>query len=161
MATLVEVDTSDELLLSQADFPSGWVDMAHPDDYTVLKAPLEPHVFTHDKPHHNRILFRISFKVGEGAYLPVSFVVNTGAPSSLYIGRKLRAHLGQHGRLLSDETDAEVLELHGIGKQAVRGTSSIHQPANVVGLPLIKKLSLVVGETAVAFTNCPSHFQWG
>ena len=138
----MQVDTSDELLLSAADFPSGWTLMAHPEDYVEAPQPVALSIFYHIKPHHNRTLLRVSFKVGEGRYLPMSFVVDTGAPSGLYLSTAARAKLEACSRLIVDDADNEFIDIHGLGKVSIQDTSAPHQPANIIGLPLIRKLGI-------------------
>lgn len=158
MAMLMETRTSDELLLSEEDFPDGWRGMAHPDDYQVVSTPIRPTLFVHHRPHHNRLIFRTSFKVGEASYVSASFVVDTGAPSSIYLGKPLRAVLQHHNRILTDDTENEYVLINEIGKRGVESTSIPHQPANVIGLPFIEKLQLVFTAEGPVFNITPAYF---
>lgn len=158
MACLLHVDTSDELPLSAADFPSGWVHMAHPEDYVEIAEPVPLTIFYHVKPHHNRTLLRVSFKIGEGRYLPVSFVVDTGAPSGMYLSTIARAKLEACGRVVVDDPDSEFVEIPGLGKTCIQDTSALHQPANLIGLPLIRKLSIHFGADVPVVSAALVHF---
>jgi hypothetical protein len=84
-AVLLVDDFSGDLSITEADYPEGWTDGCHPDDYKFIKTPLPSDFFMNPMRHHHRLWFRISFKFSETKYLPMSFVIDTGAPSSLYL----------------------------------------------------------------------------
>lgn len=79
---MVEEDqvTQRDLLLQDADFPDNYVHMAHPDDYKQRDDPLPITCLLHQKIGHWRLIFRVSFRLTNGKYLPMSFVCDTGAP---------------------------------------------------------------------------------
>ena len=64
-----------------------------------------------------------------------------------------RSKLEACGRLGVDEADNEFIDIHGLGKTSVQDTATIHQPANVVGLPLIRKLVITIGVDRPALTQ--------
>jgi hypothetical protein len=158
MATLMQVDSSDEILLSSADFPASWSHMAHPDDYVETEEPIPLEIFYHSKPHHNRTLLRASFKVGEGRFVAMSFIVDSGAPSGIYLSPAARSKLEACGRLGVDEADNEFIEIVGLGKTSVQDTVVIHQPANIIGLPLIRKLGINFGADRPALAAGVAYF---
>ncbi len=80
-------------------------------------------------------------------FYPVTFVANTGAPTSLYLNAKLKEFLAVQGRLLLDETgENNYVETPDGKKCAVLDTPLCHQPANIMGLALLKKLGFALLE---------------
>ena len=67
------------IILNDSDFPTYYKNQAHPNDYIISNVPIIENIFN-DRKHHWRILLRISFKISEDNYLPVTFVCDTGAP---------------------------------------------------------------------------------
>ena len=87
-----EEEIAAELLLCEGDFPSNYTHMAHPNDYLLSEEPIKAEFISHRNGHHNRLLFRISWKLSEGNYLPMTFVCDTGAPMHFYFsGRAMKA----------------------------------------------------------------------
>lgn len=72
--------TEGDLLLCEADFPANYVHMAHPDDYKSMDTPLPITCLLHRKIGHWRLILRVSFRLMNGKYLPMSFVCDTCAP---------------------------------------------------------------------------------
>jgi hypothetical protein len=85
-AILYADDNLGDLLLQQAmDWPEEWQEHGrHPEDYKIVPEPIKPYFVVHDRAHHYRIWYRVSFKV-PGGFLPASFLVDTGAPAWLYL----------------------------------------------------------------------------
>ena len=69
---------------SPVDYPENFVDRQHPDDYKAISSPLPPEFIFHANV---RLLLRISFKVG-AEYIPMSFMLDTAAPSEFYFSEK-------------------------------------------------------------------------
>lgn len=132
--------TAADLLLQDADFPGNYVDMQHPEDYELVDGALAEYI-PHFSGHHNRLIIRICWKVGN-KYMPMSFVCDTGAPMGLYLSEKASNLLRRHGRVIEDETGNEYAEIPGVGKAAVEPTPPGHAPANIMGLRLLVKLGL-------------------
>lgn len=84
MAQLIIDDFEAHGELTDADFPVGYACMAHPDDGAVVVDALPLQFVFHEVPQHKRMLLRASFKVPGGFY-PVTFVLDTGLPSALYL----------------------------------------------------------------------------
>ncbi|KAJ7134368.1 hypothetical protein C8R44DRAFT_423280 [Mycena epipterygia] len=133
-----------DLPLGATDFPPGWVSGQHPEDYQALAGPLTPLFFMTDAPQHVRLWYRVSFKIrregaGEGEYyMPMSFLVDTGAPASLYLGKTAREllmpeRLGKDHRMSIGGAELDVTD-----------TPPNLQPANIVGLGLISRFGLGV-----------------
>ena len=135
-------------LLCAADFPSFFVNCAHPGDYVPLEEALPPQVIVHRKAHHNRLFLRICFRANDGTFVPVTFILDTGSPSSLYVGELARSALDAAGRLVSDEADTEFIDFGApLGKANVQDIPAPHAPANIMGLPLLLKLGLRLDAT--------------
>ncbi|KAJ7665447.1 hypothetical protein DFH06DRAFT_1323834 [Mycena polygramma] len=66
-------------------YPSGWIDGHHNEDYAIVGSPLEPQHIMHFYESEGQMYFRISFKIQEGMYLPMTFLVQTGAAHSMYL----------------------------------------------------------------------------
>ncbi|KAJ7750143.1 hypothetical protein DFH07DRAFT_775274 [Mycena maculata] len=131
--------SSDDLVIVQTDFPKGWENGHHPDDYKILSAPIEPEYFINSRYKHVRMWFRISFKIADGQYMPMSFLVNTNAPWWLYLGDKALETLTKHGRL----EDSCIRLQNGLDVR-VAITPDSHQPTNLIGIELIQKFELSV-----------------
>lgn len=113
--------TDDEAhLLCIADFPSHFVNGCHAGDYVPVAECIPPVVVVHKKAHHNRIFLRICFKTSAGLFVPLTFIVATGSPSSLYVCDAARTALEEAGRLNNDEADTEFVMLELLGKASVR-----------------------------------------
>jgi hypothetical protein len=66
------------------DYPRNYVDCQHPDDYKAISSPLPPEFIFHGSL---RLILRISFEVG-AEYIPMSFMLDTAAPSEFYFSKK-------------------------------------------------------------------------
>ena len=83
------IDDSDDFLLQDADYPSYFKRMQHPEDLKEFKQPLIPEYnIRHKKRGHHRLLFRISFEMQNGLFIPITFLCDTGAPSHFYLSRE-------------------------------------------------------------------------
>lgn len=122
--------TENDLLLCEADFPANYVHMAHPDDYKLVDAPLPITCLLHQMIGHWRLILRVSFRLKNGNYLPMSFVCNTGAPYDFYFSEEAMEKLMTGGRLKEDEIGNAYLDNVVGRKAAVRQTYYTHKPAN-------------------------------
>ena len=79
-------DNEDIFGLSNDHYPQGWDKGRHPDDLKVLSEPIKPEYLevVEERSETDRTLFRISFKLSRG-FVPASFIVDTGAPSGIYV----------------------------------------------------------------------------
>ena len=147
-----------ELLLSNADFPDDYVNMQHPDDYNSVSKPFVQYI-PHYAGHHNRLIARICWEIGDKKYIPMSFVCDTGAPMGFYLSDKAQHILRSCGRITEDETGNEYVQLKDLGIASVQSTPPGHAPANIIGLRLLIKLvfqlkkdgSFVFGDIPDAF----------
>ena len=88
---LIDADRGvrDQLLsLCDADFPDGYRNMAHPEDYIETRDPFPLQVLLHKRPQHNRLLLRVCWRLGDDRFVPVTFVCDTGAPGAVYLSKR-------------------------------------------------------------------------
>lgn len=149
----------DKEYLHDADFPNYYVDKIHPEDYIINTRPILEKIY-HTKRGHNRLLLRILIKMDRSTYLPLTFVCDTGACTSLYLCPK--ALIAIKSRIMKDELDNEYIELKSEKRMAVEETSYIHENVNIIGLKALfyfgLVLSIVDGEYIFEFNNLPDYF---
>ena len=88
-------------------------------------------------------------------------MADTGAPSSLYLNGKTKEFLRTQGRLQLDEAGENYyVQISDGRKFAVLDTPACHRPANIMGLPLLKKLGfcLLEDDALAATFNSPLPF---
>lgn len=147
-----------ELLLQDADFPSNFIDMHHPDDYKIIYNPFVEYI-PHFNGHHNRLIIRICWKVSDSEYMPMSFVCDTGAPMGFYLCNEAIALLKRYRRIIEDETGTEYAYIHDVGKAAVEPTPPSHAPGNIIGLRVLIKLRLSLNaDGTFVLNNIPDAF---
>jgi len=157
---ILEDDAAHELKLTDDDFPSNFLYMHHPEDYIITPTPVTPQMIYHNPDFaHKRLILRISWKVGESKYMPMSFVCDTGAPGFLYIGNNAgRNILQSHAIIKTGEMDILFATIEG-EKVMVREVPVQHHPANIMGLTLLKKWGLSLdpkNNSTFKFSNLPS-----
>ena len=128
-----------ELLLQNADFPDNYVNMQHPEDYSIFMQPFVEYI-TNSYAHHYRLIVRVCWKLSNTEYMPVSFVCDTGAPTGLYLSDKAHKILTKYRRVLEDDAGNVYANICGTGAAAVEPTPPGHAPANIIGLKLLLKL---------------------
>ena len=147
-SSITMMDTTEiaaaELLLQDVDFPDNYVNMQHPDDYSILEKPFVEYI-TNSYAHHYRLIVRVCWKLNEDKYMPMSFVCDTGAPTALYLSEKAYKILSQHKRVLEDDAGNVYAVIRGTGAAAVEPTPPGHAPANIIGLKLLLRLALELG----------------
>ena len=152
----VEDEAICSMLLCAADFPSGYTNMQHPDDYSLQDAPIEPSFTVNQRQGHARLIFRISWRTG-GKFMPMSFIVDTGAVHPLYFGgvgmRLMEAH---RLLLLDDAGNDHVRLLRQDGTECsvhYKATPSEYNPANIIGLRFLLRFGLVVDKSTFRFNE--------
>ncbi len=143
-----------EVLLTSLDFLDYFVDMAHPEDYVVSERRMDPYLIENIIPHHHILLLRVSFEARPGTFAVMTFVLDTGASSAVYFGRRAMQLTHEVGRLREDDLGVVYLDTP-LGRCAVLETPATHQPANILGLDMLKKLKLQLGLPPVLGTNVP------
>ena len=143
MMIFPEVEVAEQMLLCAEDFPPNYINFAHPQDYHVSSQPIDPqHIFSHRHGNRNRLLWRVSWDIGDDKFLPMTFVLDTGAPKHLYLSQTALNKLEEVRVLMTDEdTDALWVQLFG-RKCGVERTPHEHDPANIIGLRMLMRLGL-------------------
>jgi hypothetical protein len=151
---------SDELMLTDADFPSTFVHFSHPDDYITMSNPIKPEYIFHRQRNstHCRLILRISLKVEEGIYFPASFVCDTGAPKLYFCSRLIQ--LIQRSSVFGVDEDLAVPYVTFFGrKYRFEETPIPHAPANIIGLIALARFGLSVHEDLTfRFNSLPLNY---
>ena len=142
-------------------FPPEYVNMQHPDDYTIQDTPIIPSFVVIQRQGHARLMFRISWKTGS-KFMPMSFIVETGAIKPVYFSKAAIALMEAHGLLLTEDFDNDVVELHkpdGSSKKvSYRATPKAYGPINLIGLQFITRFGLTVEGTSFRFHQDFAYF---
>lgn len=142
-------------ILQDVDFPDYFVNKAHPDDYREMVDQLPVELIYHQRPNHNRLLLRISFKISGSSYIPLTFVCDTGAPMFIYINELTRRLI--KSRIELDDAENEIITING--KVMTLGSSpSNHLDVNIIGLRALSYFGLVLENDEFGFTRLPNHF---
>ena len=156
--------TADELLvapaslvlLDRADFPEGYVDGEHPDD--DLRAPpyaadpndvMPPQCTVHKRESHERLLLRIAWRVANGRFHNLTFVLDTGSPIPILLGRRAANRLVDAG-VIHNQSFA----LDGTAYGLVLMPTG-HPIGNVIGLPLLRRWGMVLDDESLEFRRLP------
>ena len=145
----VKMTTVPELVAE--DFPQDFKNGCHPDDYTTTIAPMSrEHIY-----HHNRLWTRMSWQLPScKKFMPMSFLVDTGAPKHMYLSHAALEALEKHGMVYVDEDmDLQYVKLFGRNIPVDPTPESSQRPANIIGLKLLKRFGLRLYE------DCP-HFKF-
>ena len=156
---MLETDNStEELLLVESDFPSSFHNMAHPNDFESVTSPFLDYI-THSEDGHNRIIVRACFDDGDGKFIPMSFVCNTGAPHSFYLSERGSNLLKSLGRIKNDELDNSFIILPDGFKAKVQKTPQTHKNANIMGIRLLShfRMKLTGDDLQFSFENWPGY----
>ena len=153
MLMMLEDDKErEDLLLTDADFPTGFVNFSHPDDY-IEGEKVEERILHHSLDHHHhRLLWRVSWKLGD-KFFPFTFILDTGAPKYLYLGKLAWNLLKSKNELKIDQDLGESYTTIWGRKCIVVETPDPHAPCNIIGLQLLLRWQLVLHDAA-------PHFSW-
>ena len=152
-----EDDNSNNMLICAADFPSEYVNMQHPDDYTLQDAPIQPSFTVNQRQGRARLIFRISWKTGN-KYLPMSFIVNTGAVQPIYFGTVAMSQMEAHRLLFLDNAGSDIVKLHRPACECsihYRETPKVYDPINIIGLRFLLRFGIVMDGSTFRFNE---HF---
>lgn len=130
-----------DFLLTDADYPREYKNKTHPEDYIISANPIVPSMmdFEGRRAGHRRLICRISWQLQDGMFLPMSFVVDTGAPSHFYLCDRAYDLLVEGGRLKKDGNGNDHLKVFS-RNALVEETPENHRPANILGLTMISEL---------------------
>lgn len=120
-----------EVLLTSLDFPDYFVDMAHPEDYVVSERRLDPYLIENTVPHHHILLLRVSLEARPGTFAVMTFVLDTGASSAAYFGRRAMQLMHEVGRLREDDLGVVYLDTP-LGRCAVLETPATRQTSSAL-----------------------------
>lgn len=143
---------SEELLLTDKDFPTNFINKQHPDDYKITNKPIEKELIFHEHlvSPLPRLLLRCSIKLTEGAFCAMTFVLDTNAPK-IYVSAPAKHVFMQNKILLTDDDlGLDLLMLLG-RKYRVEDTPEGHAPANIIGLKTLCRWGLVLSDEPFGF----------
>jgi hypothetical protein len=148
----------EDLLLHDEDFPRNYVHMAHPDDYKTFDKPILPEFICHTYyGRHDRLIVRASWKVSDNAYVPMSFVCDTGAPSHMYLSPKALQTLSDNSLIIPNDIGISYVKVHKNTQNTfpapIEDTPYAHKNANILGLKCLKRLNLKLNENSFGFND--------
>ncbi|PNH02249.1 hypothetical protein TSOC_011774 [Tetrabaena socialis] len=151
MSSLTE---GEQVVLCARDFPLDFSNGHHPNDYTETDTPIAPEcIFHHIRGKFNRLWWRASWKLCDGKFTTMSFLLDTGAPKHLYLCSQALNILEEAGQMVEDG-DMDLLYTRLFGRKCpVEPTPCAHQPANIIGMKLLKRFGLTLYEQ-------PPHFSF-
>ena len=156
MATLMifpELAAEEQLRLCPQDFPENFTkDYCHPDDYKVFERRVDKQlIFNHRQGKFNRLLLRVCWRTKAEEYVPMTFVLDTGAPKHLYLSQRAIRTLQSHGTLHTDD-DTDLLYVIVDGRKCpVETTPPSHDPANIIGVHMLMRFGLCPFEDEYPF----------
>lgn len=134
---------TEQIVLCDEDFPLGYQNGKHPDDYVETDQPIAPQfIFHHVLGKFNRLWWRVSVQLKNGKYASMSFLMDTGAPKHLYLCDEALQVFKSNDRLRVEE-DMDVAYTYLFGRKcSLEPTPGVHKEANIVGLKLLKRFGL-------------------
>ena len=124
-------------MIGRHDFPEHYVNMKHPQDYEVMDSAIQPELIVHNNGIHARLILRISWRAGT-KYVPMSFIVDTGAPFPFYFSEPGSAIMRAHRLLISDDNGNQFVQVHSPNGSTRNfqylDTPTNFEPANLIGL---------------------------
>ncbi|KAJ3220943.1 hypothetical protein HK099_003902 [Clydaea vesicula] len=102
----------EDILLHDEDFPREYIDMAHPNDYKPVNNFENSFIINDRYGKHKRLIARIAWKTHNGNFIPMSFVCDTGAPSSFYLSSKAIEILEEYSLLKLDDKGVAYVTIH-------------------------------------------------
>jgi hypothetical protein len=128
----------EDVCLGDADFPPGFMEGAHKDDYKPGIRVDERTYHRDIAGHHHRALWRISWKIGDSFY-PMTFILDTGAPKFVYLNKQAMNFLQEMG-MVHKLPDVGLICINIRGKACLVQETPQHKlPANLIGLPLLRR----------------------
>lgn len=148
---------TEELLLHDEDFPLNYVHMVHPDDYKITNNYNSQFIMHSRFGRHNRLIARVSWKVSENAYMPLSFVCDTGAPSYFYLSINTLNELSKYNILKTDDRGNMYVKVYKSQTDTflanIEETPHVHKNANIIGLKALQKLELHLTNESFSFNS--------
>ncbi len=141
MSTAYDSEQQLDRLLPE-DFP--WQKQEpHPDDYSISSSPIEPQLVYHQyRGRHNRLWLRLSWRLAAEKFAAMSFILDTGAPRHLYLSNKALQVL-EEAQLTCVSDDLDIAYVYVLGRKClVEAAPQAQQPANIIGLEMLKRLGV-------------------
>ena len=150
----------DGVMLHESDFPKNFINKAHPTDYLLTDKPIKEFIF-HKELRHSRLLLRISFKIDDNLFVPITLICDTGAPSSFYLCEKTR-NLIKSRIKTSEELEIEYIKIFdpesGENKKMLIGKNPYnHSDINILGLRSLEIFGLSIYQNYFEFRNLPEY----
>ena len=153
---LMEAYIGPNELLTDEDFPPNFVNGKHPLDYLPVTKPILPEHLIHKFNDGNRrMIFRVSWKVGE-VYIPMTFLLDFRWPH-LYLTAEAIEVLLKHDLISTKEYD-EFDECHakihcGAQGEEIISVLCVLSPGtvNILGVRALLKLGLRLTDEGFSF----------
>jgi|SRR5215217_1011869 len=155
----LEQPPSPTLLLIPEDYPKIFRDpaklYAHPDDYDIDHVPIQPDFFMYKAGTRSRLFLRISIAIDTNSkpcYTSATFLLDTGACPHFYISDRLASIIER--RIKKQDAGEDYIKVD-VGSEECRcvvktDLPSVHQPANVMGLPMLFLMGLQLNQQRVS-----------
>ena len=144
------------LKLKDSDFPDYYVNKIHPEDYILRDEPCRDLIF-HKKLHHSRLLLRICF-LDKHTFIPLTFVCDTGAPSSFYLCNKALKLLKNR---IKTDPDILVRYVKVDGKKMLVTEIPVNHcenyNVNIIGLNALMFFGIELHQDSFSFNNLPEY----
>ena len=152
---------TDVAMIGPHDFPEDFVNMKHPQDYSMIHAPVTPQCIVHRAGIHARLIFRTSWKSGS-TFVPMSFIVDTGSPFPFYFSAAGMAILRAHTLLVDDDNGNSIVAVNQADgtkwKAQYMDTPSAFEPANIIGLKFALRFPMAINGDSFAFEGVGPYF---
>jgi hypothetical protein len=145
--------TIDEVLLHEDNFPPHFRNHAHPDDYLAMNHAIVPEKIAHFKRNRNRLILRVSWRLGVDSFATTSFICDTGCPGYLYLSPEALKVL--EGRIQTNDLQQSTVALDGRLAE-VEETPRRYGPCNIIGLQLLLRWGLRLTPQGFDFDNLPN-----
>lgn len=143
-----EKENEEQLLLLPEVFPDYFINYAHPDDYKLKNGsiPSIEYIFNHRHGKHNRLLARIPWKISDESHIMITWVIDTGAPKHIYVGKPAMDILEKYKIIKEDYDNNQMFVKINNKNTPVSSTPYSHDPANMIGLKMLTRLKLKLYE---------------
>ena len=100
-------------MIGRHDFPVHYVNMKLPQDYEIMDTAIQPEYTVHTNGIHACLILRTSWRSGT-KYVPISFIVHSGAPFPFYFSEAGSAIMRAHRLLISDDNGNQFVQVHSL-----------------------------------------------
>lgn len=152
MSILMFEDES--IMLQEADFPDYYINKNHPDDFKPMHVPICELIY-HRLQNHNRLILRISVKISDGMFIPLTFICDTGAPTHIYISDLTRRLI--NSRIEDDDLGNQLITVNG-KRMIVNKSPELHRDTNIIGLLALTRFQMFFKDEGFGFNSLPEYF---